>query len=249
MPSAYTYDRQRKVSTAPLSRAQFGLPDKGFVFTCQNGCQKFRPEVFDIWMDILKAVPASVLWLMEPHQSAKANLTKEAQARGVQSDRLVFTKREIVPADQERDRIERYLASYALADLFLDTWPYNAGTTAVDALWAGLPVLTKAGDASVARMATSALQAIALPELIVSTAQQYYELAVRLASDPLKLKCIKHKMQENRATSALFDAVGNTRHIEKAYIKMYERYQADLPPEHLYITVIYTSDKKDLKSV
>jgi predicted O-linked N-acetylglucosamine transferase (SPINDLY family) len=187
-------------------------------------------------MDILKAVPASVLWLMAPHQSAKANLIKEAQARGVQSDRLVFTKREIVPADQERERIERYLASYALADLFLDTWPYNAGTTAVDALWAGLPVLTKTGVAAVARMATSALHALEVPELITNTPQAYRELAVQLASDAHKLKRIKDKVQQNILTTALFDPVAGTRCIEAAYSKMYERYRADLPPENFYVS-------------
>ena len=235
LPCGYTYDRQRKVSNEPLSRAQFGLPEKGFVFTCQNGCQKFTPEVFGIWMDILKTVPGSVLWLMTPHPSAMVNLTKEAMARGVESDRLVFTRREVVKIDKENERIERYLASYKLADLFLDTWPYNAGTTAVDALWAGLPVLTKAGEASVARMATSALNAIEMPELITNTAKEYRDVAVEIASDPQKLKLIKDKLQEKRLTSALFDPVGNTRHIEAAYTKMYERYLDDLPPDHLYI--------------
>jgi predicted O-linked N-acetylglucosamine transferase (SPINDLY family) len=235
VPCGYTYDRQRQLSSEPLSRAQFGLPEKGFVFTCQNGCQKFLPEVFGIWMDILKAVPASVLWLMEPHPSAVANLRKEAQARGVDSDRLVFTKRETVAVDQERDRIGRYLASYKLADLFLDTWPYNAGTTAADSLWAGLPVLTKAGEAMVARLATSVLHAIEVPELITNTAQEYRNLAIELARDPQKLKLITDKLQANRLTSALFDPVGNTRHIEAAYTEMYRRYQADLPPDHLYI--------------
>jgi predicted O-linked N-acetylglucosamine transferase (SPINDLY family) len=235
VPCGYTYDRQRQLSPEPLSRAQFELPENGFVFTCQNGCQKFQPEVFGIWMDILKAVPASVLWLMEPHPSAMANLIKEAQARGVESDRLVFTKRETVAADQEKARIGRYLASYKLADLFLDTWPYNAGTTAVDALWAGLPVLAKAGAAGVARLATSVLHAIEVPELITNTAQEYRDLAVGLASDPDKLKLITDKLQENRLTSALFDPVGNTRHIEAAYAEMYRRYQADLPTDHIYI--------------
>ena len=164
-----------------------------------------------------------------------ANLIKEAQARGVESDRLVFTKRETVAVDQERARIGRYLASYKLADLFLDTWPYNAGTTAVDALWAGLPVLTKAGEAGVARLATSVLHAIEVPELITNTAQEYRRLAVELASDPRKLKSITDKLQANRLTSALFDPVGNTRHIEAAYVEMYRRYQADLPPDHIYI--------------
>jgi predicted O-linked N-acetylglucosamine transferase (SPINDLY family) len=186
-------------------------------------------------MDILKAVPGSVLWLLEPHPSAVANLTKEAQARGVERDRLVFTKRETVAVDQERARIGRYLASYRLADLFLDTWPYNAGTTAIDALWAGLPVLTKAGVAAVARMAASALHAIDVPQLITNTPQEYRDLAIHLASDPQKLECIKVKVQENKEKSALFDVVGNTRHIEAAYTKMYERYRADLPPDHIFV--------------
>jgi predicted O-linked N-acetylglucosamine transferase (SPINDLY family) len=235
VPCWFTYDRQRQLSSEPLSRAQVGLPEKGFVFTCQNGCHKFQPEVFDIWMEILKAVPASVLWLMEPSASAVANLRKEAQARGVQSDRLVFTKREIVPGDQEKARIGRYLASYKLADLFLDTWPYNAGTTAIDALCAGLPVLTKTGVAMVARLATSFLQAIEVPKLITNTAQEYRDLAIELASDPQKLKIIKDKLQENILTTALFDPVGNTRHIEATYAEMYRRYQADLPLDHIYI--------------
>jgi predicted O-linked N-acetylglucosamine transferase (SPINDLY family) len=235
VPCTYTYDRQRQVSEAQMSRGQFGLPENGFVFTCQNGCQKFTPEVFDIWMDILRNVPGSVLWLMEPNSSAMANLKKEAKARGVENERLVFSKRESVEADQERARIGRYLASYRLADLFLDTWPYNAGTTAVDALWSGLPVLTKSGEAMVARMATSALHAIEVPELITSTPQEYKELAIELANDQQKLKRIKVKLQEKKTTSALFDTVGNTRHIEAAYTKMYERYRADLPPEHVYV--------------
>jgi predicted O-linked N-acetylglucosamine transferase (SPINDLY family) len=236
VPCVYTYDRQRQISAEPLSRAQFGLPEKGFVFTCQNGCQKIMPEVFGIWMDILKAVPESVLWLLEPHHSAKQNLIKEAKARGIESGRLVFTKREAVAPEQESARIARYLASYKLADLFLDTWPYNAGTTAVDALWAGLPVLTKAGVAVSARMALSALQAIEVPELITYSAQAYRDLAVELASDSQKLKLITDKLQKNRLTSALFDPVGNTRNIEAAYSKMYQRYQADLPTDYINIT-------------
>jgi predicted O-linked N-acetylglucosamine transferase (SPINDLY family) len=236
VPCGFTYDRQRQISTEPLSRAQFGLPENGFVFTCQNGCQKIMPEVFDIWMEILKAVPESVLWLLEPHQSAKKNLIKEAQARGIESERLVFTQRETVAPEQESARIARYLASYKLADLFLDTWPYNAGTTAIDALWAGLPVLTKEGAAWSARMAANALQAIEASELITYTTKEYRDLAVELANNSQKLKLIKSKLQENRLKSALFDPVGNTRHIEAAYTKMYERYQADLAPDHLRIS-------------
>jgi predicted O-linked N-acetylglucosamine transferase (SPINDLY family) len=231
VPSSFTYDRQRQLSDEPLTRAQFGLPEAGFVFTCQNGCQKLMPEVFDIWMEILKAVPGSVLWLLKPNETAVKNLIKEANARGVDAERLIFTAREVVPIDQERARIGKYLASYKLADLFLDTWPYNAGTTAIDALWAGLPVLTKEGKAPVARMAAGALRGIEVPELITRTPQAYQELAIELAHSPEKLRQLKEKVQGHRLKTALFDPVGNTRHIENAYLEMYRRYQEGLEPE------------------
>ena len=230
VPSMFTYDRQRQVSDEPLTRDQYKLPEKGFVFTCQNGCQKLTPEVFDVWMDILKAVPSSVLWLLRPSDLATKNLIKEAQARGVDSERLIFTAREVVPFDQEKARTGRYLASYRLADLFLDTWPYNAGTTAVDALWAGLPVLTKKGKALVTRMATEALRGIEVPELITKTPEEYKKLAIELARSPEKLKLLKEKVQRNRLTTALFDPVANTRHIENAYLEMYRRYAAGEQP-------------------
>ena len=231
VPCGFTYDRQRQISEESLTRAQYGLPEMDFVFTCQNGCQKITPEVFDIWMGILKAVPGSVLWLLKPSDLAKKNLIKEAKDRGVDSERLIFTAREVVPVDQEKARIGRYLASYRLADLFLDTWPYNAGTTAVDALWAGLPVLTKSGKAIVARMATEALTSIEVPELIAKSPQAYQELAIALAQNPSRLKQLKEKVQRNRLTTALFDPVANTRHIENAYLEMYKRYQEGLEPQ------------------
>jgi predicted O-linked N-acetylglucosamine transferase (SPINDLY family) len=236
VPSTFTYDRQRQLSDEPLTRAQFGLPETGFVFTCQNGCQKLMPEVFDVWMGILKAVPGSVLWLLKPNETAVKNLIKEANARGVDAERLIFTAREVVPIDQEKARIAKYLASYKLADLFLDTWPYNAGTTAVDALWAGLPVLTKTGKAMVARMATDALRAIEIPELITRTPLEYKELAIELAYNPEKLKLLKEKVQGNRLTTALFDPVGNTRHIENAYLEMYRRHQENIALEDFLLT-------------
>jgi predicted O-linked N-acetylglucosamine transferase (SPINDLY family) len=235
VPCGMTYDRQRQLSDETLTRAQFGLPETGFVFTCQNGCQKLTPEVFDIWMDILKAVPGSVLWLLKPNETAVKNLIKEANARGVEAERLIFTAREEVAIDQEKARIAKYLASYKLADLFLDTWPYNAGTTAIDALWAGLPVLTKTGKAMVARMASEALRAIEVPELITRTQQEYKELAIELAHSPGKLKQLKDKVQRNRLTAVLFNPVANTRHIENAYLEMYRRYQENLAPEDFYI--------------
>jgi predicted O-linked N-acetylglucosamine transferase (SPINDLY family) len=235
VPSSFTYDRQRQLSDEPLTKAQFGLPEAGFVFTCQNGCQKLLPEVFDIWMKILKAVPGSVLWLLKPNETAVKNLIKEANSRGVEAERLIFTARDVVPMDQEQARIANYLASYKLADLFLDTWPYNAGTTAIDALWAGLPVLTKEGKAPVARMAAGALRGIEVPELITRTPQAYQELAIELAHSPDKLKQLKKKVQGNRLTTALFDPVANTRHIENAYLEMYRRYQEGLEPHDFVI--------------
>ena len=237
VPSGFTYDRQRQISEEPLTRAQYGLPEAAFVFTCQNGLKKLMPEVFDIWMGILKAVPGSVLWLQKPSDTAVKNLIKEANARGVEGERLIFTAREVVPKDQEKARIGRYLASYKLADLFLDTWPYNAGTTAVDALWAGLPVLTKMGRAFVARMAMGALKAIEVPELVTRTPQAYQELAIELAQNPEKLMQLKDKVQRNRLTTALFDSAANTQHIESAYLEMYKRYQESLEPEDFYIAV------------
>ena len=231
IPSNYTYDSYRKVSNLVLDRSEFGLPETGFVFTCQNGNQKISPKVFDIWMRLLQQVPGSVLWLLQPNATALANLQKEAKARDIDPHRLVFTKRESVPADQEYDRIGRYLASYKLADLFLDTLPYNAGTTAIDALWAGLPVLTQTGQAQVGRMATSALHAIEMPELITKTAEEYEALALALALNPEKLKLIKNKLEKNRLTTALFDTAGNTRHIENAYISIFNSHPLGLANE------------------
>ena len=227
VPCAYTYDRQRQISEEILSREQFGLPESGFIFTCQNGCHKITPEVFNIWMEILKAVPGSVLWLLKPNDTALKNLIKEANARGVEAERLIFTAREVMPLDQEKARIGRYLASYKLADLFLDTWPFNAGTTAIDALWAGLPVLTKSGESLISRMATSALSAIEITELITPTWKAYQDMAVNLAKDSVMLDKIRAKLKSNRLSTALFDPVANTRYIEKAYLEMYRKYVND----------------------
>ena len=229
--SGFTYDRQRIVSSEQMSRGQFGLPDDAFVFTCQNTYQKIMPEVFDIWMDILRSVPGSVLWLADQYQLGKDNLLKEAKLRGVESKRLIFNKRDIVSKDQEANRIGRYLASYKLADLFLDTWPYNAGTTGIDALWAGLPLLTKVGISSGSRMAASALNAINMAELIAINDIQYKDKAIRLATDVEYMGAIKINLQNNILNSQLFDVVANTKHIENAYIKMYERYQSGKKPE------------------
>jgi predicted O-linked N-acetylglucosamine transferase (SPINDLY family) len=167
------------------------------------------------------------LWLRGGNQAAQENLIKEASKRGITADHLIFAAR--------IDDHSEYLASYTLADMFLDTYPYNAHTTASDALWAGLPVLTLMGESFAARVAASLLNAIDLPELITHSQAEYESLAVELATHPEKLLQIKRKLQDNRLTKPLFDTPRYTKNIEAAYTQMYGRYQAGLPPDHLYI--------------
>ena len=212
LPDCYQANDDRKAIAARLfSRAECGLPQQGFVYCCFNNSYKITPEVFDCWMGILKAAPGSVLWLIEDSTSAVSNLRREALARGVDPDRLVFAG---------RMRLGDHLARHRLADLFLDTLPYNAHTTASDALWAGLPVLTQIGGAFPGRVAASLLQALGLPELIAPTQEAYRALAIELASDPQKLAAIKHKLASNRLAKPLFDTRRLTRRIEAAYTKM-----------------------------
>jgi predicted O-linked N-acetylglucosamine transferase (SPINDLY family) len=177
-------------------------------------------------MRILAAVDNSILFLYAENKWAQSNLINEALKRGIASERLVFG---------EHLEPDEYLARYKICDLFLDTFPYNAGTTASDALWAGLPVLTMMGESFASRMAASLLTAIDLPELITSSQEHYEGLAIELATNPAKLKAIKAKLESNRLTTPLFDTPRFTKHLEDAYTKIYERHHADLPPEHIYI--------------
>ena len=227
LPHCYqANDRKRIVGDRKFSRAEIGLPDMEFVFCCFNNNFKILPDLFDSWMAILGQVEGSVLWLLEDNARAAENLGQEAAARGVDPGRLVFAKR--MP-------LADHLARHRLADLFLDTLPYNAHTTASDALWAGLPVLTRTGETFAGRVATSLLNAIGLPELATRTREDYEGLAIELATHPERLASIKDKLAHNRLTTPLFDTQLFTRHIESAYRAMYERYQAGLPPEHLYV--------------
>jgi protein O-GlcNAc transferase len=219
-------DRERRIADRIFMRAEMGLPEDGFVFCCFNNNYKITPDVFDIWMRILKRVEGSVLWLVGGGPTMERNLRSEAAARIVDPQRLVFAQRLPLPEHQARLR---------LADLFLDTLPYNAGTTASDALWAGLPVLARMGDTMAGRMAASVLYAIGLPELIATTPDAYEQMAIELATQPEKIAAIKRKVVENRLSTPLFDTKLFTKHIEAAYIAMHERYQAGLPPTHLYI--------------
>jgi len=219
LPSYQANDRKRIISDRVFTRQELGLPEKGFVFCCFNNNYKILPATFNSWMRILKAVEGSVLFLYAESKWAEENLKKEAEVRGVDSSRLVFGKR--ISTDE-------YLARYRACDLFLDTFPYNAGTTASDALWAGLPVLTLAGEAFASRMAASLLNAIGLPELITNTQEAYEVLAIDLAINHEKLDEIREKLTNNRLTTILFDAPLFTKNLEAAYICMYERYQASL---------------------
>ena len=226
LPSYQANDRKRTISNRVFTRQELGLPEKGFVFCCFNNNYKILPATFDGWMRILKAVENSVLMLYAENQWVERNLKKEAEARGINSSRLIFG--EHMPNAE-------YLARYRACDLFLDTFPYNAGTTASDALWTGLPVLTLMGRSFSSRVAASLLNAIGLPELITNTPEEYEALAIELAINPKKFAEIKLKLANNRLTTPLFDTPLFAKNLESAYIKMYEQYQADLEPEHISI--------------
>jgi predicted O-linked N-acetylglucosamine transferase (SPINDLY family) len=217
-------DRKRRIADEVFTREDLGLPPTGFVFCCFNTSYKILPATFAGWMRILTAVPGSVLLLYAGHEVAEMNLCAYARQHGVDPQRLVFGKR-LPPAE--------YLARYRAADLFLDTLPYNAGTTASDALWAGLPVLTLAGESFASRIAASLLTAIGVPELITSTQQQYEQLAIELASNPDRLAQIRAKIQDNRLSSPLFDTPRFARNLEAAYVAILDRHQAGLSPDHL----------------
>jgi predicted O-linked N-acetylglucosamine transferase (SPINDLY family) len=227
LPNSYQVnDRKKLVSDKVFSRAELGLPAEGFVFCCFNNNFKITPAVFDSWIRILNSVQGSVLWLFEDNPTSAINLSKEAEKRGLDSKRIVYAK---------KMKLSEHLARHKVANLFLDTLPYNAHTTASDALWAGLPVLTCIGESFPGRVAASLLNAIKLPELITNSTAEYEALAIELATHPAKLQVIQDKLQANKLTSPLFNADLFTKHIEDAYTQIYARYQSDFPPEHLYI--------------
>ena len=223
LPGCYQVnDRKRAISERPPSRAEAGLPDGGFVFCCFNNSFKIMPPVFDVWMRLLQAVPGSVLWLLQDSAGAQENLRRAAAARGVDAARLVFAGR--VP-------LADHLARHRLADLFVDTLPYNAHTTASDALWAGLPLLTCRGNAFAGRVAASLLKAAGLPELVTDSLADYEALALRLANDPATLRGIRDRLAANRMTCPLFDTDRFRRGIEAAYLRMWEAWQRGEPPQ------------------
>jgi len=212
LPDCYQpNDRQRSVAPSVPSRSEAALPETGFVFCCFNNNYKIAPEIFDVWMRLLNATPGSVLWLLQDNTTVAANLQREAQARGVSADRLVFAFRRTPAA---------HLARHALADLFLDTLPYNAHTTASDAVWTGLPLITCPGTTFQSRVAASILMAAGMPELVVGSLADYEALALKFSRDQGFMSGIRAKLSANRETCALFDIVRFTRNLEEVYVRM-----------------------------
>jgi predicted O-linked N-acetylglucosamine transferase (SPINDLY family) len=227
LPNCYqANDRDKAIAPRNFSRADCGLPDEAVVFCCFNNAYKITPDVFDGWMHILRHVDGSVLWLLEDSAEAVANLTREAAARDVDADRLVFAPRLPLP---------EHLARHRCADLFLDTLPYGAHTTASDALWAGLPVVTQLGETFAGRVGASLLTNLHMPELVTATREDYVRLAIELATHPDRRTAIRRKLADNRLTTPLFDTRLLTGHIEAAYAAMVERHKAGLPPDHIVV--------------
>jgi len=214
-------DRKRRIGERAPTREGAGLPREAFVFCCFNNVSKITLDFFDVWMRLLSAVKGSVLWLLPSNPTAESNLRAAAAARGVDPARLIFASR-MSPED--------HLARHRLVDLFLDTLPYNAHTTASDALWTGLPLITLPGRAYSARVAASLLHAIGVPELVAADAREYEALALKLAREPAMLASYRRRLAANRLTTPLFDSARIARHIEAAYCRMIERHERGEAP-------------------
>jgi predicted O-linked N-acetylglucosamine transferase (SPINDLY family) len=213
LPCFQANDRKRRVSDIVPLRAQFNLPDDAFVFCCFNNAYKIQPTQFACWMRILLKTPQSVLWILTDSIDVETNLQNQAQALGVAPDRLIFSKK-MAHSD--------YLASYVCADLFLDTYPFNAGTTANDALWMGLPLITMSGNTFASRMAGSLLHAVGLPELITTNLEDYENLAVELANDPNRIEKLRQKLKANRSNCLLFDSPLFVSKLEEQYTNIHK---------------------------
>lgn len=219
------FDSQYPISTRAFTRAELGLPEQAFVFCCFNNIFKLTPEVFAVWMRLLSRHPDSVLWLPQTNSAGVANLRKEASARGIDQHRLVFAER--------MDSLPEHLARIRAADLFLDTFPYNAHTTAMDALWAGVPVLTCSGESFASRVAGSLLGTVGLHSLITRSLSEYEDLASSLITAPDRLQQLRSTLAQNRATSPLFDTSRYTRSLEGAYEAIYARYLSGAARSHI----------------
>lgn len=227
LPGCYQpNDSRRRASDRQFTRRELGLPESGFVFCCFNNSFKILPEVFTRWMDLLRQVPGSVLWLLADNTLAAANQQAEAARQGIDPQRLVFAQRMALPD---------HLARHTHADLVLDTSPYGAHTTASDALWMGVPVLTCPGRSFASRVAASLLTQIQLPQLIAADASAYDATALRLAREPAELAALREHLLQARGSSSLWDGGRTAAELEAAYEAMMARHAAGLPPQHLQV--------------
>jgi predicted O-linked N-acetylglucosamine transferase (SPINDLY family) len=227
LPNSYQVNgKNRLISKKEFSKKELGLPENSFIYCSFNNNYKIQPRTFASWMRILKGVEGSILWLFKDNEWVVDNLKKELLRHGINDNRLIFA---------ERMPLSEHLARHRCADLFLDTFPCNAHTTASDALWAGLPILTLTGHSFASRVAASLLNAIGLSNLIVNTEEEYESLAIELGNNPQKIDTIKKILEKNKFVFPLFDTIKFTRNIETAYIKIYERYQANKQPENIII--------------
>jgi predicted O-linked N-acetylglucosamine transferase (SPINDLY family) len=227
MPHSFQVNpSQRPIGKKESSKETYGLPNKRFVFCCFNNTWKINHNMFERWVRILQLAPNSILWLSADDALARKNARRSFEERGLARERLIFSAR--VTRDS-------YLDQYRFADLFLDTLPYNAGTTASDALWMGLPVLTLAGKSFAGRMAASLLTNVGIAELIAYDTREYEEVAIKLATNPSRLAAIRSRLVRNRSTAALFDIRLFTRNLESAYQAAYGRYRAGLTPDHIHV--------------
>ena len=227
--SFFPNDRRWPPMDRVFTRQELGLPEQAMVYCCFNGSQKINARMFEVWARILKAVPQSVLWVSDPGPMGRENLAREAQARGVDAERLVYAPK--LPS------LSDHIARHRQADLFLDTLPYNAHTTASDALWAGLPLITCMGESFAARVAGSLLKAVGLPELVTERLADYEALAIELGLNAAKREAIKKRLWVNRLTQPLFDSALYARHLEDAYRAMMDRYHAGEEPDHIEVAM------------
>jgi predicted O-linked N-acetylglucosamine transferase (SPINDLY family) len=222
LPDSYQpNDRRQVIADVAPTRAQCGLPEQGFVWCCFNQPYKIEPALFDLWMRLLHGVPGSVLWLFRSSATAEANLRREAERRGIAAERLVFAEK--LPKAE-------HLARHVHAELFLDTLRVNAHTTASDALWAGVPLITCPGDTFASRVAASLLHAVELPNLVMPDLAAYEATALRLAQRPDELTALKNRLRANRLLCPLFDTERYARNLERAYDAMWASYAAGSKP-------------------
>ena len=225
LPHSYLPNDSTRTVDALPTREAAGLPSEGAVFCCFNNSFKITPEVFSSWARILARVDGSVLWLSQNNPAGVSNLKREAERRGIDPGRLIYAKR--------TPTVPQHLARMSLADLFLDTLPYNAHSTAIDALWTGLPVVTRIGQSFASRVAASLLKSVELPELITTTAEEYEDLAVALVNNPTRLAAVRDHLARNRLNTPLFDSRAFVRDLEGLYTRMFERHRAGLSPDHI----------------